>query len=120
MGPQKGQFRTTKSAVKKGLLENRDLQFVIDNYLFAYRNTPHCTTGYTPAELFLKRIPRTLITILKPNLAENIEKKKYSRSQSTQRDYYSEGEKVWVRSVGGEEVKWFPGATLRLRVQQLI
>lgn len=41
------------------------------NVFFRYRVKPHSTTGTTPAELFLKRQLRTLLSCFKPNLREN-------------------------------------------------
>ena len=40
----------------------------VANFLIRYRNTPHSVTGVTPAELFLKRKPRTRFTLLLPNI----------------------------------------------------
>lgn len=37
----------------------RSSKHQLANCLFQYRNTPHSVTGVTPAELFLKRKPRT-------------------------------------------------------------
>ena len=45
------------------------------NVLFRYRNTPHSTTDKTPAQLFLKREPRTYLSLVKPSLQRHVEKK---------------------------------------------
>ena len=39
-------------------------------FLFTYRNTPHTVTERTPAEMFLKRQPRTRLSLLKPDMSE--------------------------------------------------
>ena len=37
-------------------------------FLIAYRNTPHSTTGVSPAQLLLGRPLRTRLDLVKPNL----------------------------------------------------
>ena len=51
----------------------RSLKNQLANCLFQYRNTPHSVTGVTPAELFLKRNPRTKFSVLKPNMEMHIQ-----------------------------------------------
>lgn len=84
------------------------------NFLITYRNTPHTTTGRTPAEVFLKRQPRTRLFLLKPNLAQSVEKK-----QADQRLYHDKGrvqerelqvdQRVRAKSNAGGLIKWLPG-----------
>ena len=38
----------------------------IAKFLTAYRNTPHVTTGKTPAKLLLKRSPRMCLSLIHP------------------------------------------------------
>ena len=45
----------------------------VGKVLSKYRNMTHITIGKTPAELFLKRQPRTLFTLLKPDLRSRVE-----------------------------------------------
>ena len=54
------------------------LQHKVDAILFHYRNIPHTTTGKTPAELFLKRCPRTLLSLIKPNLQKTVESRQFA------------------------------------------
>ena len=51
----------------------RSLKHQLANCLFQYRNTPHSVTGVTPAELFLKRNPRTKFSVIKPNMEMHIQ-----------------------------------------------
>ena len=51
------------------------LQHKVANVLFRYRNTPHSTTDKTPAQLFLRREPRTHLSLVKPSLQRHVEKK---------------------------------------------
>ena len=39
--------------------KKRDLRPEVENFLFSYRTTPHCTTGMSPAELLFGRKLRT-------------------------------------------------------------
>ena len=42
------------------------VESTIAKILAAYRNTPHITTGKIPAELLLKRLPRTRLSLIHP------------------------------------------------------
>ena len=48
---------------------SQQLSHKVSDILFKYRNLPHSTTGKTPAELFLKRPPRTVLSLIKPCVA---------------------------------------------------
>ena len=85
------------------------------NFLFAYRNTPHTVTGETSASLFLKRSPRTKLSLIQPNLAETIEgklkkQKLYHDSPPhvQLREFHTD-EKVLVKNSSDRPVKWDKG-----------
>lgn len=112
--------QTMKEGFRKQLLEDsnrqtsRTLQHRIDNFLFAYRNTPHSLTGLTPAEMFLKVKPRTPLSFLKPHLTTEMESKKEkikirSDSHRGKPRAFLVDEKVFVRTVRNEKVNWQPG-----------
>ena len=74
------------------------------NFLYAYRNTPHTVTGVTPASLFLKRSPRTKLSLLYPNLAENIEhqqrqQKKFHDSPKPTLREFNIGDRVQIKNL---------------------
>jgi len=48
-------FRSVMKAVKIAVIENKDWKKELQNFLMVYRNTPHCTTGKSPAELLYGR-----------------------------------------------------------------
>ncbi len=92
---------------------SRTIQHKIDCFLFAYRNTPHTTTGKTPAELFLGFKPRSRLSLIKPHLQSSVEKQQermkinFDKHRSTR--YFTVGQDVLVKTVRQEEIKWIPG-----------
>ena len=42
----------------------------MSSFLLHYRTTPHTATGKTPAELLIKRIPRTKLSLLRPEVSD--------------------------------------------------
>ena len=70
--------------VKKGLKKITDgsIKSRIAKFLFAYHNTPHCTTGNLPAKLLLGRNFCTRLYLLKPNIAEHVENKQWDQKSS--------------------------------------
>ena len=58
--------QTIKNGLKKCHIEKGNCTKKLQNFLFAYRNTPSTVTGKTPSELFLGRRSRTRLDIMKP------------------------------------------------------
>ena len=56
---------TVKQALDKSD-KSLSVESKIAKFLAAYRNTPHGTTNKTPAELLLKRSPRTWLSLIHP------------------------------------------------------
>ncbi|XP_033099940.1 uncharacterized protein K02A2.6-like, partial [Anneissia japonica] len=124
-----GAAERTVQIVKKALIKqllypnprkrNLSLHHKLANFLITYRNSPHTTTGRTPAELFLKRQPRTRFSLLKPNLAQEIDRK-----QAKQTEYHDKGrvqerilhvdDRVRVKSNVGGLVKSLPGKVTKV------
>ncbi|XP_057312326.1 uncharacterized protein K02A2.6-like [Hydractinia symbiolongicarpus] len=50
--------RNLKKVVQTAIAEAKDWRVVMQNFLLNYRNTPHATTGVTPAELLFNRTLR--------------------------------------------------------------
>ena len=103
-----------KRSLEKQVLQSEDALSVshkLANFLFAYRNTPHTVTGETPASLFLKRNPRTQLSLLNPNIAETVE-----RQQSNQQKYhdganqklreFKEHDPIQLKNFHGGAEKW--------------
>uniref|UniRef100_A0A803JEW5 Gypsy retrotransposon integrase-like protein 1 n=1 Tax=Xenopus tropicalis TaxID=8364 RepID=A0A803JEW5_XENTR len=89
-------------------------------FLFNYRNTPHSVTESTPAELFLKRHLRSRLDLLKPSLADTMEKhqkqqvKAHNSSRQRIRNFYR-GDKVLVRDFRHSGRLWSPGTICHRR-----
>ena len=52
--------------------------------LFAYQTTPHSTTEVSPAELLLRKRPRTRLDLIVPNTAERAEEKQLRQQKNVQ------------------------------------
>ena len=58
--PSNGEVKNhNKTLLKIVRIEKRDVRPEVENFLFAYRTTPHCTTRMSPAELLFKWKLRT-------------------------------------------------------------
>ena len=64
--------------MKSGTLSDK-----IARFLFAYRNTPHSTTGTTPAELLMGHKLRSPLDLLKPDLHIRVEEKSMRNRNNT-------------------------------------
>jgi len=116
-----GSAERTVRSVKEGLLQQlldsslykRSLQHKIDAWIFDYRNTPHTTTGVSPAELFLGRRPRTPLSLLQPSnlLKWKMQgvKEKRMAADWAKVTVFQVGEIVWVRSVTHHQLNWLSG-----------
>ena len=62
-------------------MEVGTFQEKLQRVLMAYRNTPHTTTGITPAKLLLGRKPKTLSDLAKLNIAERVRRKQSEQKQ---------------------------------------
>ena len=51
------------------------IQRRIQNFLISYRNTPHATTGSSPAKLFLQRELRTRLSLVTPDIGSRVASK---------------------------------------------
>ena len=71
-GLEKRHVRTFK-VMYKAYDNTRSVQHRVADILFRYKNTPHSTTGKTPAELYLKQEPRVFLSLVKPNLKSRVE-----------------------------------------------
>lgn len=102
-------MKQSLTSMKKG---PESTQTNLSRFLMKYRNTPHSTTGETPATLFMGRILRTRLDLIKPDLRKHVvcKQEKQAKSNNTSgevRQLYV-GQAVSVRNYRGKE-KWIPG-----------
>jgi len=75
--------QTFKRSLKASQNDHASLSVKLARFLITYRNTPHTTTGVSPAELFLKRPLRTRLDLLRPSLSTRVQAK-----QAVQKNYH--------------------------------
>ena len=94
--------QTLKQGLKK--MEVGKFQEKLQRVLMAYRNTPHTITAITPAELLLRRKPKTLFDLAKPNIAERVRRKQSEQKQhhdnKARNRPFSTQQDVYVRNFG--------------------
>ena len=81
---------------------------------------PHTTTGISPAELFLKRSPRTPLSLVKPSLQRKVESRQAaSKEQCDGRTpvmrNFDLNQNVKVRNTRGNREKWIPGVIVDIK-----
>ena len=91
----------------------------VSDLLFRYRNIPHSTTGKTPAELFLKRVPKTRLSFLKPSLQESVENRqevaKTSKDGVNPKDRkFHLFQKVRILNLRGGKEKWIKASVIHI------
>ena len=96
------------------------LSHKLSEILMHYRNVPNSTTGKSPAELFLKRTPRTKLSLMKPSLQSNVESKQ--AAAKLQRDgkspvmrSYDLYQRVLVKNSRGGKEKWIHGTIVKVK-----
>ena len=103
--------QTFKDAMKK---ESPDtLNTRISRFLFHYRNTPHTTTGVSPAELLMGRQLRTHLSLLIPSTTSKVARKQEDQKQrydrNTKYKSFIDGETVLIRDFSVAKEKWIMG-----------
>ncbi len=99
-------FKNSLKSEKKELT----VQHKLANFLLAYRNTPHSTTGETPALLMHGRRLRSRLDLLKPDIQRKVQAKQASQMHGTAR-VFEPGHHVLYRSYRNGE-KWICGTVL--------
>ena len=96
------------------------VQHKVADVLFCYRNTPHTTTDKTPAQLFLKREPRTHLSLVKPSLQRHVEKKQiaaklYRDGLNPKARLFDLYQPVRVKNTRGGRERWIPGTIVAVK-----
>lgn len=97
-GAAENAVKSFKNAINKMLNDkfNKGTSFdtLVNRYLFNYRNSPHCTTGVSPAQRMFGRKIRTRLDVA----FENKNNSKNNESKNKGRNIkFKEGEIVYVR-----------------------
>eukprot|EP00731_Ephydatia_muelleri_P017459 Em0010g557a len=92
--------RTFKERFSATKMHRDDLDLTLQRFLISYRNTPHKSTGRSPAELLLGRRIRTKLNLLKPDINHYMDKaltqQKVYHDTRAKFSSFSIGDLVWV------------------------
>ncbi|XP_062405896.1 uncharacterized protein K02A2.6-like [Sardina pilchardus] len=105
-------IQTFKQSIKAMDKDSGSLQHKMANFLLAYRNSTHATTGQTPAMLFLGRTLRSRLDLLKPNLHQHVQRKQSKsalRSNMRPLRTFRVGQRVLARDYRNNTQKWQSG-----------
>lgn len=109
--------QTFKTGMKKLASLPCSIEDKLSLFLLQYRTTPNCTTGQSPADLFLHRHVRTRLDFLKPNTKETVRKKQYQQKaqhdDSAENRTFDTDEHVYLWNTAGGPHKWIPGLVVR-------
>ncbi|XP_047995490.1 uncharacterized protein K02A2.6-like [Leguminivora glycinivorella] len=109
-GAAENAVRTVKRVVKKAIRQNIDTKMSIQTFLLHYRNTPHCTTGESPAQCLMARKLRTGLDVLKPDRQVKVWRSQIKMAEQAGGSQRSVdvGDSVWIRRYNSKD-KWMPG-----------
>ena len=82
------------------------------NFLMAYRNAPHSTTGVAPAMLFRGHTLRSCLDLMKPQLRDSVNNKQADQATSKKSGHqhdFNVGQTVSIRDYRDRSPKWIPG-----------
>ncbi|XP_063375565.1 uncharacterized protein K02A2.6-like isoform X1 [Cydia amplana] len=109
-GAAEGAVKLIKNVIKKAKHEGVNIDKAILKFLLHYHNTPHCTTGETPARLLQGRDLRIRLDAIKPDRSAKVineQSKMVERSHRPSR-HLEIGEPVQYRTFG-TGAKWAEG-----------
>ena len=104
--------QTLKSALRKASHGTSPSE--LPDFLLAYRNTPHATTGEAPAMLLVGRRLRTRLDLVRPSIEEKVARRQFQQSRhrgSRSEAVFSEGDEVRVRNFRAGP-KWLQATVL--------
>ena len=109
---------TSKQALRAMSEISKPVKEKLAKFLIAYRNTPHSTTGVSPAQLLLGRPLRTRLDLVKPNLNRKMVNQQHQQSiraaneKGRQCRQLEVGDRVMSRDYRGD-LKWRSGLVVR-------
>lgn len=104
-------LKTLKQSLRTSKMDQTSLNKSLANFLLTYRNTPHTTTGETPAKLLMERELCTRLTCLKTSVHETVElqQDKIRAMISEPACLFEKGRHVTVHDYRELGEKWIPG-----------
>jgi hypothetical protein len=109
--------QTFKQALRSMEESSKPMEEKLAKFLITYRNTPHSTTGESPAQLVLGRPIRTRLDLVKPNLNRKmvIKQQEQSRKSASAKNRATRqlevGDTVMARDYRGN-LKWRSGKVI--------
>ena len=110
--------QTSKQALRAMSEISKPVKEKLAKFLIAYRNTPHSTTGVSPAQLLLGRPLRTHLDLVKHNLNRKMVNQQHQQSiraaneKGRQCRQFEVGDRVMSRDYRGD-LKWRSGLVVR-------
>ena len=82
----------------------------ISDFLRTYRNVPHTSTGRTPAGVIFKRLPRTHLSMIVPDMTEYLKNQLQPKEELKQPCSFAEDDMVFIRDHRPTSThKWIEG-----------
>ena len=101
-----------KKSLKASESDGRTVSHRLSSFLFTYCSTPHASTKASPSELFLKRLLRTHLDLLLPNVESTVRlsqaKQKAQHDTHTKGREFSIGENIMAKNFRAG-APWLPG-----------
>lgn len=112
-GQAESAVKILKKAILKGYGEgNKDLNLIINRFLFQYRNTPHTTTGEKPSKLLIGRSLPSRFDLMLPSV-KNVVKSNQERQKTNYggkvKKQFNVNDTVWVKDYRPNTDKWSEG-----------
>lgn len=103
--------KSVKASLKK--MTGVGIEDKLSRYLFSQRITPHTTTGRSPAELLMGRLPRSRLSLLRPDVVRDVqgrqEAQKAQHDRSARPRSFEVDQRVLVRNLLHKKPPWFHG-----------
>lgn len=78
--------------------KNDSILTLLNRYLFTYRNTIHCYTGQTPANLMLGRDPKTRLDFFRKSVRDQMRRKQIDNYIGSREVAFEKDEMCYVRN----------------------
>lgn len=116
-GEAEASVKIVKTALKKAIMDNKgkDIDYLLCNFLFDYRNSVHSTTGVAPSELLFRHKVRdrfSLLSTVNESVKQNVCKsqtKQIKNFKGHRNVTFSIGDQVLARAYGKGQPPWLPG-----------